>query len=244
MKLSNLLVAAAALSSLSALSTAAFADDVTSTNNSQIYVGAEGGLADAGFDLDKFYKSYIPSDLTGTDLTSVSYKRKSYNLYGNLHVGMLFPVADDISVGGQLGYDKFGNQQVKLSATNYSNVSDSSKESEKISDLNAELVVQGVYNKFFGNVHGGMGYFMIDNSGEVKNFSSGVVPASAANTTGAPQNKNSLRPIAGVEFGYSFTDHVQGYVDYNHVFGTNTHGDFSNKVPNINTLGVGVNYVF
>lgn len=239
MKLSNLFIASSVVA-LSALSVNAFADDAApATSNNQVYVGAEGGWADQGFDLNKFYKNYVST----ADHAS-SYKHKSYNMYGDVHVGALFPVADEVSIGGQLGYGLYGKQEVKLSATNNANVSDSSKESEQISDLNAQFIVQTTYKQFFGNVHGGVGYFMVHNSGEVKNFASGEVPASEANTTMAPKNKNSVRPIAGVTVGYNITDNVQAYVDYNHVFGSKTQGNFSDKVPNINTLGVGVNYVF
>lgn len=225
MKISKVLLASAVLASLS---TIAFADDVNAANvqKNQIYVGAEAGAGDMGFDLKK-YEGYALTNNGGYDI-------KQNNFYGAIHAGMLFPVTDALSLGGQVAYQMFGDHSAEASE---SITNTSSKESEKISDFNAVAVIQGTYDNFFGNVNGGLGYFMVKNSGSITNYNTGDVSV-------APKSKNSVRPIAGLEVGYNFTEHFNSYLAYNHVFGTDTHGDFSNKVPTMNTFGLGVNYVF
>ena len=227
MKISKILLSTAVLASLSII---AFADDVNAANvkSNQIYVGAEAGAGDMGFDLNK-YKSYALAN-------NGSYDIKQNNFYGAIHAGMLFPVTDALSLGGQVGYQMFGDHSAEASET-IGNTTNSSKESEKISDFNAVAVIQGTYDNFFANVNGGLGYFMVRNSGSITNYNTGAVSV-------APKSKNSVEPIAGLEAGYNFTDHFNTYLAYNHVFGSNTNNDFSNKVPTMNTFGLGVNYVF
>jgi len=225
------------LTSFSYFSSLAFADDVNAANTptNQIYLGIEGGGADTGFNLNN-YKNYVSSNNPGE---TQSYTLTNNNFYGDIHAGILFPVADVISMGGQLGYQQFGTHSAETSANDGTTYL-SSKESEKISDFNAKAVIQTVYNNFFASLNTGLGYFMIKNSGEITDFSNGMPGV----TTPAPESKNSVHILAGAELGYNFSEHFNTYISYEHVFGTDTHGDFSNKVPTMDTLGLGVNYIF
>lgn len=216
------LTAVAVLASTMAMG--AFAD--TNTNSSSqpaIYAGIEGGYQN--MDIDEGSSS----SLLGSDTV------KQPHYYANIHTGVLFPVNQTWSFGGQLGYSYYGqvkeNGNLVLLGKTESKVS--------ISSINLQGVAKAKFNQMYVAMHAGLGYFMMNGSGSIANVNGGEEQTAS---------QTAIEPIAGVQLGYDVTDNVGVYMSYNHVFGANYENGSadtdSNSAPAMDLVGVGVDYTF
>jgi len=177
-------------------------------------IGVKGGYNDMD----------VPTDAGTFGAYTVTPKKDKY--LADIHADYLWPVADVFQLGGQVGYSYYG--KYKLTSNNGS-------ASSKISALNLQLVGQWNIQQFFVQARVGEGYFHSSNSNSISDTSYDI--------------KNTWAPVAGLSAGYFFTDNFSAEISYDHTFGKNysSAADLdrnNNKVPTMNSVGVGLTYSF
>lgn len=231
-----------AVTSLLFLSSLAYADDP------QVYVGLEGGYNKPD---SSSTSVYTPEGFASAGASSTF--TSSNNSYGAINIGLLFPAGNDWYFGGQIGFADYG----KMTDTTTANVSENmiveslsgssvSVYDETLQALTIQAVAQKYIGQFFFNLHGGLAEMSVDQkatqtmtlSGQV----GGIPVNETLNTNMSDYNGTEYVPaaIAGLELGYQFSEHFNVYTTYNHIFGT---GDMF-EVPDMNSVGLGVNYIF
>ena len=185
-------------------------------NDGGFYVGVKGG----------YNNMKLPTGTETVQSTSnVELKKDKYVL--NAHVGYLYPVADQFLVGGQVGGSYYGAYKMA-----------SSSGSTKVSFASINLYAVGQYNieQWFVQGRVGAGYFIDD---------MGKNAASLNNTY-----KEKWLAIAGASVGYFFTDNLSAELFYDHAFGKNmkladiNDGSAEHDVPAMDSVGIGVSYIF
>jgi len=225
-----------ALASL-AISSTAFANDT------QVYVGLEGGAANMDFNL---FPNVLPNggDLGLATISNTSSSTNSNSAYGNIHIGFLTPVSDDWSLGGQLGFADYGKvdstQTEAITNTPFglfnSNATTTYHDTYKA--ITAEIVAQREFDQIFLNLHAGLADFLVDQTASSSMVIAGTpIPVDTSAQNG---HSNVATAMGGVEVGYELTEHFNIYANYTVIARSGTNF----QVPLINSLGLGVNYVF
>lgn len=207
------LIAIASVLAASSLVAVAHADSMNSTASMKPYAGIEGG-----------YESMDIQNGTYGNQSIGSITQTKPHGYFNIHGGLLVPMNQTWSLGGQVGYTYYG--QIKESATFLNqNVASSSI---AMQSFNFQGVAQANFNSFFVRGLAGIGSFYLSANG-------------ASSST-------RIAPTAALEAGYDITSNFDVYAAYHHVFGTNykvaTNSNSGNGVPTIDQFGVGVDYIF
>lgn len=192
-----------------------------SQNDGGFYVGVKGG----------YNNMDVPSGtITGND-GSVTEKNDKY--MANIHVGYLWPVADQFQLGGQIGYSYYGKW--KLTGASGSALGNSAD--IKFSSLN--LLVVGQYNIEQWFVQGRVG-------------AARAHETQSDNLVGTDGEFSSEWAVmAGASVGYYFTENFSAEIFYDHLFGQSITkskllhaSDSSNKPPTMNSVGIGISYSF
>lgn len=210
----KLIVSAAAIILSAGLASSAFATQ----QDGGFYVGVKGG----------YNKMSMPDGnftIAGTPV-----KGNPNNYTANLHVGYLFPVADQFQLGGQIGYSYYGNWKMTQSGS-------SENIKNKYYSLNAQVVGQWNIDDWFvqGRVGAGRFHASITDSDSTNDSSS----------------FNQWKALAGLSGGYYFTENLSAELFYDHVFGKNlksnagfTSTSAAKQIPAMNSVGIGVTYSF
>lgn len=219
----------------------------------KIYAGIEGGYNKMSVSTEG-YTGSTNVDGNWTDATTES--RKKPNTFANVHVGMLFPVSTNLSLGGQLGYSYYGQYTTSESFTrtltsgvNSGNVTVNKNTTNKTTISSVNLLGVAKYKIDSFNVTGlaGVGEFIMSSSGSelVNNRPGQDLTTNVGEAKVA--NHEALTPIAGIQLGYDVTSNVDLYISYRHVFGNDyTHNVSADnhKAPKMDLVGLGVNYTF
>lgn len=185
-------------------------------NDGGLYIGAKVG----------YNKMDVPTgDFT---VSGASLNGKTDKYVGNIHVGYLMPVADQFQLGGQLGYSRYGQYKVTASGA------DAFKDT--ISSFNILAVGQWNIEQWFVQGRLGMGRFLAHDSGD-------------ASSVAGTNFQNKWIAIAGLSGGYFFSENLSGEVFYDHSFGKNLKASnmtetSQNKMPTMNSIGIGLTYSF
>jgi len=217
-----------------------FSSSIAFAEGTQVYVGVEGGANHMNF--DTFPTPQLPTEgFIGWSNSSST--TDANNAYANIHLGFLTPVNSDWSLGGQIGFANYGKanstqtqtlQALVLKSTVTTNYSDSYQA------VFVEFVAQrsfGDADQYFVNLHAGAANFTVD---QTASSSVTGVPVSV-NLDGQTGHGDVLTPMGGVGLGYKFSEHFNAYVNYTLIAGDN---GVSYQLPMMNSLGLGVNYVF
>lgn len=208
------------------LAVAALATGLASTafatqNDGGIYVGGKLG-----------YNNMIApsgnSQVNGTN----AFKADINNYMANIHVGYLWPVADQIQVGGQLGYSYYGKYKVSAYGSGTGNLD------SKLSSFNLLAVGQWNIEDWFVKGRIGAARVMAKNSG---NYTFGA-------TTSKVFDSKWLG-LVGLSGGYFFNDNLSLELFYDRLVGKNvntsdvinTRGSFP---PSMNSVGLGLTWSF
>lgn len=215
------LIAIASVLAASSLVAVAHADSMNSTASVKTYMGVEGGYEK--MDIQNFsYTSSLPFNIATS-----SASQKKPKAYINLHAGMLFPMNQTFSFGGQVGYTYYGDVKDNASVTDIFGNTESYSAKIAVQSFNLQGVARAKFNSFFVQGMAGMGLFYLTDG-------------SNSSTRGAA--------IAGAEAGYIINQNFDVYVAYHHVFGTdyttNNNASNGNGIPTINQFGLGVDYIF
>lgn len=195
MKLQKLTLALA-IAGVSAIATAAYADD---THSSGFFAGVGGGYNH--MTLPSGNLTFV-DDTGATNTVTISSKKYMFDIYG----GYLFDMGSGFDIGPVLNFSYYGPYKLLDNTTGAS-------ENVHIYNINLEAVGQYTWQSFFARVNAGEGYFMLRGS------------ASGSDTHNQSDNDNEWKPLAGFTAGYYFTPAISAGLYYQHVFGSTLSDD-------------------